>query len=280
MATVSEIIRALWKPPRSPGIRLEKDRLDRTLPENFTCYKQWGFNIYRTYYGKGSNKHWAKLLDALKRQTYLALRYLEQDSEYEIDSRNRKFGIYDHPNKEDYMEDLERLRKLFHLEVRQDPNLEGLDIHQVRKICAEEHNQGKVITAGVRVHYVLVADEAVLRDISQGEFIVKAVSYRWDRSKNWGWMRIPTGYLLEFWQSLVISNEIDQDTVWFLGPEEELEKCIWPGEDSVSQTGRCSEVRPGLYHYSGQALWHKSEELRKARAARRRELSRTIQAQP
>ncbi|KAH7205688.1 hypothetical protein BKA60DRAFT_599936 [Fusarium oxysporum] len=219
MATVSGIIRALWKPPRSPGIRLEKGRLDQTLLENLTWYKQWGFNIYRPDL------------------TYLAFRYLEHDSEYKIDTRNHKFGIYDHPNKEDYMEDLERLRKLFYLEVRQDPNLEGLDIHQVRKICAEQHNQGKVITAGVRVHYVLVADEAVLRDISQGEFVVKAVSYKWDRSKNWGWMRILTGCLLEFWQSLVISNEIDQDTVWFLGPEEELEKCIWPGEVSVSQTG-------------------------------------------
>jgi hypothetical protein len=79
-------------------------------------------------------------------------------------------------------------------------------------------------------------------------------------------MRIPTGYLLELWQSLVMSNNIDQDTVWFLGPEEDLEKYIWPGEYSLSQTGCCSEVRPGLYHYSGQALWHKSEEIREARA--------------
>jgi hypothetical protein len=166
MATVAEMIKGLWKPPRVPSIRLEKDRLDRTLPENFIYYKYWGFNIYRTYYGEGSDKYWAMLLDALKRQTYLALRYYEQDCEYENNTKRCRYGIYQHANKEEYMEDLERLRKLFHLELREDPQLDGLDIHQVRKICAEEHNQGKTITAGARVHYVLVADKAVLRGIS------------------------------------------------------------------------------------------------------------------
>ncbi|RBA22507.1 hypothetical protein FPRO05_00854 [Fusarium proliferatum] len=270
MATVFEVIRGLWNPPRPPGILLQKDKLDRMIPENFAHYKSWGFNIYRTHYSKESDKYWAMLLDALKRQTYLALRYLEEDSEYELDTRVRirKLRIYHHPNKEDYMEDLVRLRKLFHLEVREGPELEGLDIYQVRKISAEENKQGKVIIVGGCVQYVLVADESVLRDIAKGEFVVKAVAYKWDSCMNWGWMRIPTGSLLELWQSLVTSDGMDRDTIWFLGPEKELEKCIWPGDDSMPSTGCYSKVRPLYRHYSGQTLWHDIEELQRARAAR------------
>ncbi|EWG55823.1 hypothetical protein FVEG_17601 [Fusarium verticillioides 7600] len=267
MTTVSELINCLWKAPPYPAIRLHKDR---THPANFVYYKSWGFNIYRTYYGKGSDKHWAMLLDALKRQTYLALRDLEEDREYELDNRRR---IHHHQNKQQYMEDLEIFRKLFHLEAREGPELEGLDIYQVREISAEENKEGKVITVGGRVQYVLVADEAVLRNIAEGEFVVKAVAYKWDRSMNWGWMRIPTGYLFEFWQSLVLCDRMDRDIIWFLGPEEELERCIWPGEDSLEATSCCSEVRPLYYHYSGQALWVEIEtEIQKLRIARTAEM--------
>ncbi|KAH7124870.1 hypothetical protein B0J13DRAFT_598937 [Dactylonectria estremocensis] len=260
MATVSEMIELVWWPPREePGVR--RPEIDRKLPENFKHYGNWGFTIYRTYYSPESDEHWHMLLDALKRQTYLALEFLDNEDEYRHDVERRKWGTNLYENKDEYVDDLKRLKKLFHLDPREDlPLLNGLDVHQLREVCLSEHPEAEKTMAGGRFRFVLVADKSVLEDIAKGEFIVKMVAYGWrEGGENWDWMRIPTGYLLELWHSLMMSRFDPHRILWFEGPEEDLEEYIWPGEDAASPTSCCSEIRPGLIHYSAQRRMFKIE---------------------
>jgi hypothetical protein len=55
--------------------------------------------------------------------------------------------------------------------------------------------------------FSLLADQSVLQDIEKGVFVVKAVSLIWtehDEHPGFGWMRVPTRYMVELWQQLFI----------------------------------------------------------------------------
>ncbi|KAH7239991.1 uncharacterized protein BKA55DRAFT_576859 [Fusarium redolens] len=107
--------------------------------------------------------------------------------------------------------------------------------------------------AGHLYEFVLVADESVLKDIANGESIVKAVSLGWHEGfLGWGWMRIPTSYLLELWLFLSMHVYSTESALRFNGPEQDLDTYLWPGDVSLQGTGRFSEVRPLLFHYRGQ----------------------------
>jgi hypothetical protein len=54
-------------------------KLDKTLPENSKYYGHWGYTIYRTHYSLESDEQWNTLLDALKRQTRLAVGYYQDE---------------------------------------------------------------------------------------------------------------------------------------------------------------------------------------------------------
>ncbi|KAM5346423.1 hypothetical protein ACJ41O_009428 [Fusarium nematophilum] len=252
----------VWRPPRNEPVA-KRQALDWSLPETFKYYGNWGFTIYRTYYGAESDKHWDILLDALKRQTQLALAYLEDEDEYRYDVERRSVrqgrGLY--KTREEYMDDLKRLRKLFHLNPREDPSLlAGLDVRQLREVCLSEQPEAKKTMAEGLFRYVLVADETVLKDIAKGEFVIKAVAYDWEEnSEEWGWMRIPTGYLLELWHALMFSRFHPHRVLRFDGPEEDLGEYIWPGDFAINPTGTCSEVRPSSTHYSAQRPLFKVE---------------------
>ncbi|KAH7115425.1 hypothetical protein B0J13DRAFT_459618 [Dactylonectria estremocensis] len=262
MATVSEMIDLMWRPPRKePGVK--RPPIDRKLPENFKYYGRWGFTIYRTYYNPESDEHWDMLLDALKRQTYLALGYYEDEDRYRDDVERRadryRWGFYQ--DQDEYMDDLKRLKERFYLDPREDLSLlDGLDVRRLREVCLYEHPEVEKTMAGGRFRFILVADEAVLKDIARGEFVVKAVAYDWEEGDDyWGWMRIPTGYLLELWHSLMLLIDNPHRTLRFDGPEEDLEEYIWPGDSAAEPTGTCSEVRPWSFHYSAQRSLFKVE---------------------
>lgn len=250
------MIDLIWRPPRKePGVKMS--RIDRKLPENFKYYRNWGFTIYRTYYNPESDKHWDMLLDALKRQTYLALGSYDDDDEYRNDVERRfglnKRGSYqDYQDQDEYLDDLKRLKKRFHLDPREDPSLlDGLDVRRLREVCLDEHPEAEKTMAGRLFRFVLVADEAVLKGIAKSEFFVKAVSYDWTEIWDyWGWMRIPTGYLLELWHSLMMSGFNLNGVLCFDGPEEDLEEYIWPGDSAANASGRCSEVEPWSYRFN------------------------------
>ncbi|KAM5348615.1 hypothetical protein ACJ41O_008439 [Fusarium nematophilum] len=181
MATASEMMKLMWKPPRTePGVK--RWALDRKLPENFKYYGNWGFTIYRTYYSPESDEHWEMLLDSLKRQTMLALGYCESEDQYTFDLKRREYhyGSRYYQSEDEYRVDLEQLKKLFHLDPREDASLlGGLDVRQLREVCLSEPPNEQKTMAGKIFRYVLVADESVLKDIAEGEFVVKAVAYNW-----------------------------------------------------------------------------------------------------
>lgn len=216
---------------------------DRKLPENFKYYGNWGFPIYRTYYGPKSDEHWDILLDILNRQTHLALGFLEIDSEYEQDIKSLH---QPYENKNEYLDELERLKKLFLLDLREDQALlDGLDICQLRQLCESEHPKAKKTMSSGYCSFVLVADKAVLEDISKSEFVVKTLAYGWrEGGENWDWMRIPSGCLLELWHSLMMSENHPHRILNFNGPEEDLEEHIWETDWAASPTSWCSQVKP------------------------------------
>ncbi|KAF4969336.1 hypothetical protein FSARC_3411 [Fusarium sarcochroum] len=229
--TIEEMIDLVWSPPRG----VKRQHRDRKHPDNLQYYRQWEFTIYRTYYGPDSDKYWKMLLGALEQQTKLA------------------FGCYQDEEDTD-QGDVQRLKGLFHLDTRENPLLlDGLDVRGIRKFCQSEKFDDKRVIAGHLFHFILLADEAVLKDISEREFIVKAVSLDWfEGHPGWGWMRIPTGYLLELWSLLMRRSYQTEGALCFNGPEQDLKDYVWPGDLALDDTGSCSEVRPFL-HYSGQS---------------------------
>lgn len=255
MATISQMIDLVWQPPRKePGVK--RPHIDRTLPENFKYYGNWGFTIYRTYYGPDSDKNWEILLDALKRQTNLALGYYQdRDKEKEkeeweqLPALTRAF----YEDRDEDGNDLKRIKELFFLDPRENPSLlDGLDVRQLRQVCFYEHLDAEKSMAGVLFRFVLVADESVLKDVANGEFVVKAVAYDWEEGdESWGWMRIPTGYLLELWNSLMLWRDNTHRVLRYDDEEEGLRGYIWPGEDAADPTSACSEVRCSV-HYESQ----------------------------
>ncbi|KAG8667756.1 hypothetical protein FPOAC2_12954 [Fusarium poae] len=245
---INQMIKDVWGPPR--GTKLEPG--GRKNPNNHQHYRKWGFTIYRTYYSKESDEHWQSLLYSLRHQTKLAFNAYEDDEEIDEDDRRK-------------------LQELFHLDSRDDPSvLDGLDVRGLRAFCnAELFKETKVIERGtikLRVRtrpsegqgmadyvfdFVLLADEAVLKDIERGEFIVKAVSLLWDNDLGWGWMRIPTGYLLDLWIFLMLHDDRTEYCLYIRGPEKDLEDHIWFAATGLDHTGGCSEIRHWR-HYSTQ----------------------------
>ncbi|KAH7195299.1 hypothetical protein DER44DRAFT_536504 [Fusarium oxysporum] len=218
---------------RSCGLKAQDSQ--RKPSNSSRHYRQWGFTIYRTYYGVGSDKSWDMLLDALRRQTRLA------------------FGHYD-DEKDISQDNIQRLKELFYIDAREDPSLlDGLDVRGIRQFCKQEKPDDDRVMANRLYHFALLADESVLKDVSEREFVVKAVSLKWSSGHlGWGWMRIPTSYLLDLWLLLMLNRHRTEGVLFFKGPEEDLEDYVWPGDLALDYTGCCSEVRQ-FRHYHGQS---------------------------
>ncbi|WZH50195.1 hypothetical protein QYS62_011439 [Fusarium acuminatum] len=244
---IEEMIDKTWEHEKGRG---RKDR-------------KWGFTIYRTYYGEESDDAWQMLLYSLRHQTKLAFGAFAPDNHKEIG--------FEEEIKQD---DIQRLKDLFSLDVREDPALfHGFDIPRLREFAKKEkedrtqiinvgaHRRKGIWPKGVRgmadwvFDYVLLADESVLKDVARGEFIVKAVSVPWREGHTpWGWMRIPTGYLVELWHHLIFHEDRTENALSFDGDEEELENLIWAGDGALFRTGQYSEIRDGCWHYDTQDL--------------------------
>lgn len=79
----------------------------RKNPANAHFFRPWGYPIYRTYYGPGSDESWNEILYSLKQQTRLGLGAFEDEDQ----------------------NDVQQLKELFHLNAYEDPaTLDGLDV--------------------------------------------------------------------------------------------------------------------------------------------------------
>jgi hypothetical protein len=147
-----------------------------------------------------------------------------------------------------YMSHVKLFQELFRLFPREDPVLlDGLSIDGIREVCLKEHPDAKKNMEGAEFCFALVADEAVLKGISQDKYFIKAVGYDWTESDGgWGWDRLQTCQLLDLWEMLFVTDfqgrskyyDMDHD-----GPEEELENHVWHGDFSLPFFGNCSEVK-------------------------------------
>ncbi|KAJ4035267.1 hypothetical protein NW756_008513 [Fusarium oxysporum] len=227
---IEELIDHVWSPPRG----VKRQQKSRHHPDNLQYYCQWGYTIYRTYYSPESDRYWNVLLNSLMQQTRLAFGCFEDQDD--VDQR-----------------DVQLLKDLFHLDTREDASLlDGLDVRGVRELFQREGFEGKCAMADRLWNFVLVADESVLKDIASRESIVKAMSLGWyEGFSGWGWMRIPTSYLLDLWIFLSRSGNT-KSALGFMGPEKDLDTYVWPGDVSLEATGCFSEVRLLLFHYTGQ----------------------------
>ncbi|KAF5692430.1 hypothetical protein FDENT_2952 [Fusarium denticulatum] len=220
--------------PRSPDLSHVESE-----PEKLQCYKNWGFEIYHTYYGPESDHHWVVLLQALRQQTILSIGYYESDEAEELRKRDIDwFGGY-YKTEGNYLALLDVFKSLFRLFPHEDPShLDGLDIDGVREVCRKLHHEANENMAGASFCFALVADKAVLDGIARNEFVVKAVGYDWDRIDNggWGWARLETGRLLELWESLLVSDLQSTNKYYSLrydGTESDLETDTWIGNTSL-----------------------------------------------
>ncbi|RFN43182.1 hypothetical protein FIE12Z_12584 [Fusarium flagelliforme] len=231
-------------------------------PDNVYYYRKWGYTVYRTYYDKESDEAWEMLLYSLEHQTKLAFGGIK-NKDYNGDE------VHVDPN------DIQQLKKFFTIEGREDSSqLEGLDAQGIRDFWHAEElkmQQNVVQIPGQRRrlsskpderlamadsvhHYVLLADEATLKDVANGEFVVKAVSLILPGGNAWpgAWMRIPTGYLLDLWILLCDWPCSTEKALSFRGYEEELHLWVWPGDDNrCDLTGDYSEIRH-FPHYNNQ----------------------------
>ena len=236
-------------------------------PSKVQCYMYWGFTIYRTHYGPGSDKQWEELLDCLNRQMSLALGYFRAQ-EWEDEVLWQKDGHCD-PTEycksgDEYLGYLKKLDDLFYIDTREDPSLDGLGVRDIREVCCRNPPETEEGMAGFLSRYVLLADKDVFQAMENGEYIIKVVSYDWRESCNyWGWMRIPTGYLLDFWHAIMRNQDNPNSIVRFNGPEEDLNEYVWPSSIDLFDTGDCSEVRSGV-HYEGQRTRFKLDKSAKS----------------
>jgi hypothetical protein len=94
---------------------------------------------------------------------------------------------------------------------------------------------------------VLLADEKVLKDIAKGEFLVKAVSLLWtDGDDSWGWMRVPTGYLLDLWYHLYFFSDYTYRALSFRGTEEDLDDYVWSGDVALMAQASARKFGHGI----------------------------------
>ncbi|KAH7236685.1 hypothetical protein BKA59DRAFT_534387 [Fusarium tricinctum] len=157
---LSDMFDLIWKPPRGPPI-VKRRPLDKMLPENFKYFRNWGFTIYRTYYGAESDEHWNTLVTILRHQTSLALGLLESEELREDDDEWIKRCGGD---KSKWANKVNIVRELFRLFPREDASLlDGLDIAGVREVCAKEHDEATEKMAGAFLNLHLLQMRQCLR---------------------------------------------------------------------------------------------------------------------
>ncbi|CZS82909.1 unnamed protein product [Fusarium graminearum] len=122
----------------------------------------------------------------MTQQTRLALGYHTRD---EVREDDKRWGFPPHNDVDAYLDKIEIMKNIFCLFPREDPNLlTGLDIAGIRKFCLEEAEQAQSEKnmVGTCFNFVLVADEAILKDIANNEFVIKVVGYDWCPIQNQG----------------------------------------------------------------------------------------------
>ncbi|XEV01128.1 hypothetical protein FSHL1_006415 [Fusarium sambucinum] len=171
----------------------------------------WGFTIYRTYYGVGSDRQWENLIATARRGVLAKLIEV-------VGEQNR--------------DETEEVASWFYLDARSDIDLlDGVDFQTTRKLY---NNQTGTHLPVDGVHVFLIADEEALGSADKGRYFLKAVDADasgletenddgTEEPKYWGWMRIGSDQLQELWGINPRYNML-----WAVN-EAELHELVWEG---------------------------------------------------
>lgn len=153
----------------------------------------WGFTIYRTYYGPGSDRQWDELIQAVTNSTKDAVRATAEST--------------DDPTITAKAEDL------FQLDTRSDlAVLDGLTLEEVRQLYHDGAGGQPMNTANDPWRVFMLADEEVLTKPDLG--VVKCVAADYDAAacvprnphfgpqRYFGWLRMPSTHVLKLWVEL------------------------------------------------------------------------------
>ncbi|KAM0339645.1 hypothetical protein ACHAPU_010826 [Fusarium lateritium] len=222
MPNLERILNACWRTDYPP----EFDVPDRLTDEDFAeldkiepSLEGWGFTVYRTYYGPGSDENWNTLLAKARDLAGKELEFWASDGEDEL---------------------VEELRTLFRVDARSDSAV--LDGQSLEELCKTYLDSvGGKPMAVHEWNVFLVADKHVLDQIGQGNFIIKAVDadrppqnedpVRTGTNKlSWGWHRMEVRQMLEFWGMLEICAT--HHCMCWAVHQAELDNMIWEGCDA------------------------------------------------
>ncbi|KAM6525191.1 Hypothetical protein NCS54_00812900 [Fusarium falciforme] len=190
------------------------------LPGDLNDTKNWGFTVYRTYYGPSNDENWDKLLTTAKREA------MEEAMKWSDDESG------------------EKLKPLFRLDARSDASLlSGVD----RRGLIQMYNNGvggpPMPTRGPRVF--LYTDEEILNQVSQGTFNLKAVDAEeepredippeegdefFGQPRYWGCMKIETRQVLELLGGLEWSHT--ECVIMWTENQADLDEQVWDGWDA------------------------------------------------
>ncbi|KAH8693428.1 hypothetical protein GQ44DRAFT_148854 [Phaeosphaeriaceae sp. PMI808] len=182
--TIVHFLKGLYRFPTDQIIK--KEEVEQYLGP-------WGFTIYRTSYGSGSEEQWQKLLQKATVSAKGRLEKLE--------------GVKENPDA------TAKVLDQFSLDARSDPDtLEGLTLEDVRQLyLGGSGGQPLHVDRGQR-RLFLLADDQVLQDPDLARLKVVAADYDHVAAvpKNWrvgpqryfGWITMPTTVIFQLWDAL------------------------------------------------------------------------------
>lgn len=189
--TFQRLVHRTWRPPFNVDI----------LPfDHDRHYKQWGFVIYRTYYGPESDQQWTMLIKHISTTVLAGLRKYQDQGE-----DPKAVSI---------------LSANFKLDARSDPTaLNGLTMDQVSQLYCDEVGGSflEMRDSLIPDHRILLlADEEVLNNVDTGVVrVVQAAPIEdADPECHYQWMRLWVGLLIQFWVDLENSEHGIWDFIW------------------------------------------------------------------
>ncbi|KAH6613023.1 hypothetical protein C7974DRAFT_444495 [Boeremia exigua] len=147
----------------------------------------WGFTIYRTFYGPGSDDQWSKLLQTITTGTKYRLSIMDGGEDTVVTTK---------------------LLELLHLDARSDPTLlDGLTLEDVRKVYINGTGGQPMNVANDPWRVFFLADAQVLQDPELGLLKVVAAEYDPDAGyrhpqKFFGWITMPSATVVDLWDEL------------------------------------------------------------------------------
>ncbi|EMD64906.1 hypothetical protein GGP41_003572 [Bipolaris sorokiniana] len=180
---IKKFIDSLYRFPQSQTF--DDTDLDRYL-------QPWGFTIYRTYYGPGSDQQWEKLLQNI--------------------TSGVKHQLKRHESPIDDPATICKAEELFKLDARSDSTLDGLTLEEVRQLYHDGTGGQPMNTDKDPWRIFILADEEVLAIPS----LIKCVAADYDAAacvpKNprfgpqryFGWLRMSPNHVLKLWFELEI----------------------------------------------------------------------------